>query len=664
MSDVSPDQLLDLYRRICTIRQFELRIESLFPAGEIGGTFHSSAGQEAVAVGVAAAARPEDIFVSNHRGHGHLLSKGCESKHLAAELFGKAEGVCAGRGGTQHTACFEHSFYGANGITGGGIPVATGIALAMKLGGTDRAVFSFLGDGASNQGTFHESLNMASIWALPIVYVAEANQYALSTATGRAMKVERIAERAAAYRMKSATVDGNDVEAVKAAAELAAGAARAGEPYLLECVTYRMRGHSKSDRCHYRTREEEAEWAERDPLCVTAASLVKTHGVEQKTVEAAEADAEAEIDAAMEFARAATEPDLAGATAGVFATPVDPDAPDPSSEPLPDSAEEVYYRDALRRALTEEMDADDSVFVLGEDIGAYGGVFKVTEGLLERYGPDRIIETPISEASFTGVGVGAAVAGMRPVVEIMFMDFILLTLDQLGNHAAKLHYMYNGQPRVPLVVRTPAGGYRGYGATHSQSFDSLVMSIPGLKVVAPATPRDACGMLKTAIRDDDPVVFIEHKLLYGTKGRLGADEELIPFGRACVVRPGDDVTIVSHSYQLLQSLKAAELLADEGLSAEVVDLRSLVPLDIETVAESASRTGRAVLVEEGPLTGGVTAEVAARLGERAFGYLDAPVIRVAAADCPVPAAMSLEKVVLPSVGSIVAAAKRAVSGEF
>ncbi len=664
MPDLSADEYLELYRRICEIRQFELKIESLFGTGEIGGTFHSSAGQEAAAVGVAAAAAEGDIFVSNHRGHGHLLAKGCGVKHLAAELFGRSGGVCAGRGGTQHTAQFDRSFYGANGITGGGIPVATGIALSVKMRGESTVVFAFLGDGATNQGTFHESLNMASIWELPIVYVCEVNGYALSMPTHKSMKVESVTERAASYRMQSASVDGNDLAAVVDSASRAADAARGGAPFLLECATYRMKGHSKSDKCHYRTREEEARWAERDPMRLMARALVEDFGIAQDRIDSVETEAEAEIESALEFARSSGEPETTSALDHVYASPVDASANDPSAEPLSDSCEEVFYREGLRRALIEEMDRDESVFVLGEDIAAYGGVFKVTEGLAERYGESRIIDTPISENSFTGVAVGSAIAGMRPVVEIMFMDFLLLALDQLVNQAAKFSYIYHGQTSVPMVLRTPAGGYRGYGATHSQSFEQLLMGIPGLKVAAPSTARDACGMLKWAIRDPDPVVFVEHKLLYGTRGPVPSGEEVIPLGKAKVSRPGDDVTIVSHGYQVIQSLKAAEALAGAGISAEVVDIRSLKPLDMATISASASKTGRAVLVEESPLAGGVTAEVAARLGEAAFGYLEAPIIRVGAADCPIPAALGLEAAVLPSVASIVDAAKRATSGDF
>jgi pyruvate dehydrogenase E1 component beta subunit len=366
----------------------------------------------------------------------------------------------------------------------------------------------------------------------------------------------------------------------------------------------------------------------------------------------------------VKFAEAAPPGTPELAREGVFATPLDGSSSDPSREPVPEGdAVEMTYREALSLALREEMKRDDTVFIWGEDVGRYQGAFNVTKGFLDEFGPRRVVDTPISENSLVGVATGAAVAGLRPVAEIMFMDFLYLAMDQLANHAAKLRYCFGEQCRVPLVVRTPAGGYRGYGATHSQSLQSAVMGVPGLKVVAPATPRDARGMLIAAIRDDDPVVFVEHKLLYAEKGLVPKREEVIPLGRARVAREGNDLTIVAHSYMTKLALDAAEALAKAGASVEVVDLRSLSPIDWDAVAASARKTGRAIVVEEGARTCGVGAELAAEIQERAFGYLDAPVIRVAAADTPIPTGPEMERAVLPSGQDIVRAAERALSGD-
>ena len=321
---------------------------------------------------------------------------------------------------------------------------------------------------------------------------------------------------------------------------------------------------------------------------------------------------------------------------------------------------EMTYADAVRAALIEEMVRDERVVLLGEDIAHYGGAFRVTRELVQQFGPERVINTPISENSFVGVAVGAALTGLRPVVEIMFMDFITLAMDQICNHAAKLHYIYGGQACVPMVVRAPAGAGRGYGASHSQSLEAWFMHMPGLKVVAPATPRDARGLLKAAIRDDNPVICVENKLLYGTKGDVPDGDETVPIGKAAIVREGDDVTLIAYSRMTGLALEAAAALDDAGISSEVLDLRTLAPLDVEAIVASVSKTSRAVIVEEDTRRCGVGAEVAAILADNAFERLDSPIRRVACDDVPIPCSPTLEQAVLPSVEKVVAAVESLV----
>ncbi len=316
------------------------------------------------------------------------------------------------------------------------------------------------------------------------------------------------------------------------------------------------------------------------------------------------------------------------------------------------NTEVMYTSRAIREALAEEMRRDPAVFCIGEDIAGYGGSFKVTVGLAEEFGPERVVNTPISENSIVGLSVGAALCGMRPVAEIMFMDFITLAMDQLVNHAAKFHFMYAGEARVPLVVRTPSGSGKGYGATHSQTLDTWFLSVPGLKVVAPWSPADTKALLKTAIRDDNPVLFIENKQLYARQGPVPLGEHLLPFGRANVVREGGDVTIVAYSRMVDPALTAAEALGEAGIAAEVVDLRSLQPLDDATPVESVAKTGRVVLVEEGVRQGGVMAEVACRILDGAFDYLEAAPVRLGAGFSPIPCAEELERALLPSAQDI------------
>lgn len=329
-----------------------------------------------------------------------------------------------------------------------------------------------------------------------------------------------------------------------------------------------------------------------------------------------------------------------------------------STDSTSTSTREIFFSWALREAMAEEMTRDSNVFVLGEDIAEYGGAFKVTQGLVEQFGAARVRNTPISENSIVGVGVGAAITGMRPIVDIMFQDFIALAMDQIVNHAAKFHYMYGGQCTVPLVIRTPAGGGRNYGPTHSQSLEAWLMHSPGVKVVAPATAYDAKGLLKSAIRDDNPVFFVESKLLYGVKGIVPAFDEpggdyVVPLGEARVAREGEHITLVSYSRMVGECEKAAQALSGAGIECEVIDLRTLVPLDMDTVAASVEKTGRAIVVCEDCQTAGVSAEIMARIVEECFDFLQAPVRRVAGADAPIPCADKLERAALPDAQKIV-----------
>lgn len=650
---------LALFERMVLIRTFETMMEDEARAGRLPGTFHSSAGQEAVAVGACSCLTNDDLVVSNHRGHGHFLAKGGDLFRIMAELYGRGEGYSGGKGGTQHMAGVECGFMGSNGITGGGIPVATGLAMALKRKKSPHAVISFFGDGAANQGTFHESLNMAAIYKLPIVFLCENNGWGMSTPAAAVVAGMNIAKRGDAYGMVNKSIDGNDVESVHDQVSAALALARDGLPVLLECRTWRMKGHSRGDQNAYRDKDEERRWHELDPIerlrtrildrkFAAAESLTaieeKTRALIAENIKKCSALPHVRVETAFEKIYAS---DLAAKT----------DAP----EPPPTEFEQKPYWQAIQEAMSEAMDRDERYFIFGEDVAEYGGCFKVTRGMFEKYGASRIVNTPISEATIAGVCVGASMGGVRPIGEIMFMDFILLALDQLANHAAKFHYIYNGQLKCPFVMRTPMGGYRGYGATHSQCLDTLLMKFPGLRVVTPWSPRDAKGLLKTCLRNDDPVVFIEHKALYGTTGPVPKSEEFIPLGKASIVRAGKDITLCANSYMVSLCIQAAEVLAKDGIQAEVVDLRCLAPLDRETVAASAARTQALVLVEEGHLTCGIGAELAASVQEMAFGYLDAPIQRVAAADVPVPSAMELERAILPSVDKIIGAVKKALA---
>jgi len=669
--ELGREELLTMLRRMWEIRLFEDKVYDLLGQNIIKGASHLYAGEEAVAVGTIAALREDDLITSTHRGHGHChargdsLAVGAEAKQehlnkMMAELCGRVTGYCSGRGGSMHIADVEKGNLGATGIVGGNIPVATGAALSMKLQGLDRCVVCFFGDGASNTGNFHESLNFASTHELPVVYVVENNLYGMSVPFAKVSPLPDIAARAAAYDMPGVVVDGMDALAVHEAVSMALAHARRGQgPTLIECKAYRWYGHSRSDPRRYRTREEEQTWRERDPIVVLSRHLLDTGLASQDELEAIEDTAEKAIDRATEFALGSPMPAPEEVEKDVYVlsppTPAEVAAERRLRERVrhDPNLPRVAYWQALRDAMREEMLRDPRVFVMGEDVGLYGGAYGATRGLFDEFGPDRVMDTPISEALIGGAAVGAAMTGLRPVAEIMYVDFTPLAMDQIANQGAKNRYMFGGKTTVPMVIRTEGGAGRSIAAHHSQSLEALWVHFPGIYVVMPATPYDAKGLLKAAIRNDNPIMFIEHKLLYRNEGPVPEEDYVVPIGVADVKREGTDVTILTYSRMVLRSLKAAERLAEEGISVEVIDLRTLKPLDLETVVQSVCKTGRVVGVTEAYKTGAFISELFTSIYETAFDWLDAPMVRVAAADVPVPMAESLEDAAIPNVEAII-----------
>ena len=671
------EQALDLLRQMWEIRMFEDQVYELLGRNVIKGASHLYAGEEAVAVGAISALRDDDLITSSHRGHGHCHARGAslakteEAKQthynrMMAELCGRATGYCLGRGGSMHIADVEKGNLGATGIVGGNIPVATGAGLAQQLLGSERVVLCFFGDGASNTGNFHESLNLATLWKLPVVYIVENNLYGMSVPIQKAAAKLDIAGRACAYGIPGEVVDGMDVLAVREAVGRAVARARRGEgPSLVECKTYRWYGHSRSDPRRYRTKEEEASWKARDPIPNLAAHLVEAGIATEAEIDAVEAQVEGEIEEATAFALNSPTPPVEELELYVYAPFKWTEADFTRERELRarcradgPGTRTIQYREAIQEALREEMRRDPHVFVMGEDVGLYGGAYGATRGLFEEFGPDRVRDTPISEATIGGAAVGAAMCGTRPVAEIMYVDFTPLAMDQIANQGAKNRYMFGGKTTVPMVIRTEGGAGRCIAAHHSQSLEALWVHFPGIYVVMPSTPYDAKGLLKAAIRDDNPVMFIEHKMLYGVEGRVPDEEYVIPFGVADVKREGADVTVVTYSRMVHRALEAAERLAAEGVSVEVIDLRTLKPLDMETVAASVKKTGHVVGVSEAYKTGSFISELVARIQEELFDWLDAPVVRVCAADVPVPMSEPLEDAAVPNVDAIIAGVRQ------
>ena len=650
---VNDQELKSMLSMMMRIRRFEERAKELFLENKIKGSAHPYVGEEAVAAGACALLRPEDTVVSNHRGHGHCIAKGASIDRMMAELLGRIDGYCRGLGGSMHIADLESNIFGANGIVGAGIGLGLGASLSAKLRKSEQVAVVFFGDGASNQGIFHEAINMASNWQLPLVLICENNQYGLSTPVKVSTAGPSIAARAKGYGVPGVKIDGNDILQVYDAVKAAVDRARKGEgPSLIEAFTYRWEDHSmRATLPPHRSEEEERFWRspEQDPIARVGKILMDDGVISAEDLDQMRTAVEEEIESGVAFAEASEEPSVEILENSVYSPRVSVSEP-----PSPDSTDrKITYVEALKEALDQEMERDPDVFVMGEDVGKTGGIFGVTRGLIDKFGPDRLRDTPISEAAIAGAGVGSAISGMRPVVEVQILDFITLMMDMIVNQAAKFKFMLGGKPKVPIVIRGPQGGGVRLAAQHSQSLEAWFAHVPGLIVVAPSSPFDAKGLLVSAIREDNPVIFLEHKQLYfGDPGPVPEALYTIPIGKADVKRTGTDVTVVATSSMVQQALRAALILEREGISVEVIDPRTIRPLDEESLITSVKKTHRAVVVHEAWKRGGFGAEVAATIQEQAFDYLDAPIARVASLEVPMPYNANLEAAVIPNSDKI------------
>lgn len=674
------------------------------------GATHLSIGQEAVAVGTMSAINADDYITSTHRGHGHSIAKGAFAlerrsveqlaefigedaanydltdrkgvldcamqEHMnrtMAELFGKEEGYCRGRGGGMHIADFHAGHLGANAIVGGSYAIATGAAMASSKLGEGRVCVCLVGDGATNNGIAHEAYNFASMAQFengcPVIFLIENNQYGMTgQQRGEVTGVRYLAQRGAGYNscnMHAEVVNGMSVLAVRDAVTRAAKLCREGKgPVLLECMTYRYMGHSLSDdRTTYRTKGEEKAWQDIDPIETYKQALLDAGVATPDLLDIHNKLAQERVERATLFASKATDPDPASIYDGLFAETtsdnVDPKWATPQSELLSeykpqrrDSNGCILARHAVIEALIEEMMRDKRVILYGEDLADYGGAFQATRGIYELFGRERCFNSPISEAAIIGTAAGASMAGLRPVAELMYIDFILMTMDQTGNQAAKNRYMFGGKAKLPMVIRTTIGGGKGYAGQHSQSLEAVVTMFPGLKVVAPATAYDLKGLLKASIRDDNPVVFIEHQNLYMVKDPVPAEDYTIPLGVGNVVKEGSDITVVVYSWMLQRVLEAAARAEEDGISVEIVDPRTLVPLDTDLINASVRKTGRLLCVNQAPEIGCYAEHIAYQAQLNCFDALKAPVKIVAAHNTPPPMAETLENEFLPSVDKI------------
>jgi len=714
-------RMLDTMLAIRAFEEMILRLKSqAYPVLEgfaYRGPTHLSIGQEAAATGMCFALAATDYITSTHRGHGDCVAKGCavvyaksddelraqlgisdagvsreelEAKALEehifrtiAELFGKKDGYCKGRGGGMHIADFASGNLGANAIVGGSTGIATGAALGIRYRKSGQVTLCIAGDGAYANGVALESMNLASMaqftnalavepFGVPVIYAIQNNLYGMTgKQRGEVSGLDYLARRAAGFSMNNMhaeVVNGMDVLAVRDAIARAAELARAGEgPVLREIITYRFYGHSLSDpRNEYRSREEEEQWKPLAPIENFSNALVEEQILSEADVKELRARVAKRNEDAAVRAAASPDPDAGEVCRYVF-TESAPSLPEGAKTPRRQKAFERPERDAegkistkeaINEALGEEMARDNRVLLYGEDVADYGGAFKVTKGLLAAFGRDRVFNASISEAGICGTAVGAAITGLRPIVELMYSDFEFQAGDQVFNQAAKWSYMSGGALCVPMVVRTSAGAGKGYGGQHSQSLESHSTHTPGLKVAVPSGPYEAKGLLKEAIRLNDPVMFVESQELYNDRAVVPEDDYTIPFGQAAIKREGKDLTVVSYGFTLWEVLKAADALEKEtGVSVEVIDPQTLIPLDLETIVDSVKKTGKVMIVSQAVKIGSYTGEIASQIEEVAFDYLDAPIVRLGAAFAVSPQSHVLERAYLPYEEDILAAMK-------
>lgn len=643
----------DILKNMRLIRAFEEHLSAAFRDGILPTeAIHLSIGQEAVATGVCLSLRESDYVNTTHRGHGHIIAKGADVKKMMAEIYGKAPGLCGGKGGSMHVTDGARGILGANGIVGAGYLLAMGAGLTIKMQniGTDKKrddiSVVFAGDGSVNQGMFHEAANMAAVFELPVLFVIENNLYGEFTSVEDHSAVPELYKRAAAYGMEAVRIDGNDVSKVMKGIDGIIEKIRVdSKPRLVELMTYRWHGHMEGDPQLYREEVEKENYKKKCPILRFEKDLIKRGVMGKEDVESIKREAEAVVLEAAEFSDRAKVPESNSLITHVY-TPEEKDLFTGGFDKFTLS-KEVSMSQAINEALYEEMERDKDVFIWGEDV-TLGGYFNVTDGLVDKFGPDRIIDTPISENGIIGGAVGAAITGLRPVPEILFSDFLTCAMDPILNQAAKIRYMTGGQVSVPMTIRTPVGSGIGMAAQHSQSMERFFFGIPGLMVVAPSDAFTAKGVLKTAIRSNNPIIFFEHKLLYAESGKIPEGDYTLPIGKSRVVREGGDLTIVTHLLGVGASLKAAEMLSERGIEAEIIDLVTLYPIDMETILNSVKKTGRLVTVEEGNTTGGIGSEIIAETVICGHKLLFQNPIRIAAGETPIPYASNLENLMIPN----------------
>ncbi len=633
--------LLQLYEELLRPRMIEEKMLILLRQNKISKWF-SGIGQEAISVGITQALQPDEYILPMHRNLGVFTGRKLPFERLFAQWQGTAQGYTKGRDRSFHFGTNEHHIVGMISHLGPQNGVADGIALASKLRREKKVTVVFNGDGGTSEGDFHEALNVAAVWDLPVIFVIENNGYGLSTPSGEQFRCKQFIDKAIGYGIEGVQVDGNNILEVYDTVMTHGDKLRKNpRPILLECLTFRMRGHEEASGTKYVPKKLMEEWAKKDPVQNYEDFLLKEKVLDKKKIEAVRTQIKREIDAGLETAFRETHPapDTETELHDLFVPHIQ-SALAPSSE----KKSEKRFIDAISDGLRQSMERHESLVLMGQDIADYGGVFKITEGFVERFGKDRVRNTPLCEAAIVGTGLGLSIKGMKAMVEMQFADFVTEGFNQIVNNLAKTHWRW-GQA-ADVVVRMPTGAGTAAGPFHSQSNEAWFFHTPGLKIVYPSNPYDAKGLLCAAIDDPNPYLYFEHKLMYRSiKSQVPDEYYQVEIGKAKLVREGDQLSIITYGMGVHWAQEILDTLP--GVQADVIDLRTLLPWDQEAVTASVKKTNRVVILHEDTLTGGIGGEISAWISEHLFEHLDAPVLRIASLDTPIPFAPTLENNFLP-----------------
>ncbi|MBL0310044.1 MAG: dehydrogenase E1 component subunit alpha/beta [Bacteroidetes bacterium] len=639
--DISNDELIRLYKLILKPRVIEERMLKLLRQGRVSKWF-SGIGQEAISVGVTAALQDDEYVCPLHRNLGVFTTRNCNFQQLFEQFQGKAGGFSQGRERSFHFGANQHHIVGMISHLGPQLCLGDGIALASKLKKEKKITVAFTGDGGTSEGDFHEACNIAAVWDLPIIILIENNGYGLSTPVNEQFRCKYLAERAVGYGMKGLTIDGNNIlEVYQTVKQLAKEMRDNPHPVLLECMTFRMRGHEEASGVKYVPKELLEEWAKKDPIANYEDWLIDQGIISPDYPELLKAEMDKEVRAA--FDAADKQPDVVADSEKELSEVYAPFSSN-NKQPTTNNRQLKRFVDAVSDGLYQSMERFDNLVIMGQDVAEYGGVFKITDGFVEKFGKERVRNTPICESGILSAALGMSVQGMKTVVEMQFADFVATGFNAVVNNIAKSYWRW-GQ-NADVVVRMPTGAGVGAGPFHSQSNEAWFFHVPGLKIVYPAFPEDAKGLLCAAIEDPNPIMYFEHKALYRSiEDKVPNDYFTIEIGKAKLVSEGDDVSIITYGAGVHWAL---ETIKQENISADILDLRTLIPFDKEAIETTAKKTGKVIILHEDTLIGGIGGEISAYITENFFEYLDAPVMRSASLDTPVPFAIPLEKNFLPT----------------